>query len=141
MFFLNDQVKKLDACAAKLEPNKTLIPFFFADNYLWQGLHYCNYLGGEKSIVILNNYEASVRYFPVIWNDAKLPDVVIGNMGKEGFCQKWDSGARQVKQKADYILIFGEKPGDKCYDETVKVVWENYLAVAKDRDVTLYKLR
>lgn len=140
MAFLNDQVKKIDVCAEKIEPNKTLVPFYFAD-YLWQGLHYCNYLGGEKDVVILNNYEATVGYFPIIWNGDKLPEVVIGNLKSENVCQKWESRPRPVQKKADYVLMFGEKPGDKCYDDLIRVVWENYVAVARDHDVTLYKLR
>lgn len=140
MVFLNDQVKKLDVCAEKLEPNKTLVPFFFAD-YLWQGLHYCNYLAGEKPIVILNNYEAYVNYFPIIWNNAKLNDVVVGNLQGNVCCQSWTNKSGAKQQKADYVFVFGEKPGDACYESIIKVVRENYVAIAKDHDVALYKLK
>lgn len=138
--FSNKNLKKMEMAFEKLEPNKTLIPFYFAD-YLWQGVHYPNYLGADKAVVVLDNYEANTKYFPIVWNEEKIPEVRVGPRSVEGFCMFWKSGKRPDWKKADYVLIFGEKPGNPCYDEVKKIVEDNYDGIFKKEDIVLYKLR
>lgn len=52
-----------------IEPNSVIMPINVSDN--WTFGHISNYLGVTKPMVILENYEANVGYFPVKWNDDK----------------------------------------------------------------------
>lgn len=57
----------------------TLLPL----NYSYHWLHYNIglYLGAEKKIVVLDNYEASTTHFPVIWKEEVFPGELLGDFG------------------------------------------------------------
>lgn len=54
------------ASAAELtDQGAVVLPFTSTD--FWIREHYSNYLGYDKPLVVLENYEASLNYFPVNW--------------------------------------------------------------------------
>ncbi|MFH2142098.1 MAG: hypothetical protein ABIJ97_06735 [Bacteroidota bacterium] len=44
----------------------------------WLFLHAIEYLGADKSVLMFNNYEANMKYFPVIWKLDPSPFYLIG---------------------------------------------------------------
>lgn len=62
---LNKIAVSCSNAAQKIESNSTVIPFNFHSN--WLTPHFSNYLGIDKSVLILENYEAGQSYFPVNW--------------------------------------------------------------------------
>jgi hypothetical protein len=55
--------------AGKVEPGSVVFPVNFSSN--WILFHVINYLGVERSIVILDNYECGQPYFPLKWKPGK----------------------------------------------------------------------
>lgn len=142
MVFLNSQIKKLEPAMKLIEPNSTLVTAFFADHYFWSGIHYTEYLAGNKPVVILNNYEASSGYFPVLWKELQLPKINVGDLSSEQACFTWKSRSESKDViKADYVLLFGEQPDNECYVNTLRVVEESYILVSKEKDISLFRLR
>uniref|UniRef100_UPI0019616CE7 hypothetical protein n=1 Tax=Okeania hirsuta TaxID=1458930 RepID=UPI0019616CE7 len=45
---------------------------------IWLFMHAADYLGTDRSLVMLGNYEAGLGYFPLIWKADKQPYVHLG---------------------------------------------------------------
>ncbi len=108
-----------------IKPNSVVLPLDFAPaglddhgqkiadrNYLFS--HASQYMGTTKSLIILDNYEANMGYFPVRWNGAVNPYFYLGKA--EGI-ENAPPYARiaEYKQSAgvaiDYVLMW-------CYNDT-----------------------
>jgi hypothetical protein len=140
--FTNDQVKKLDEPMKLIQPNSLVMEAYFANHYLWQGLHYVDYIGANNSIVVLDNYEAEQGHFPVMWNESRLPQVTLGDVTEENSCLLWKTGGKEKqKKKADYFLLYGEQPDNECYKATIEDLEQGYSLIYKIKDVRLYKLK
>ncbi len=60
---LNNQACQLVGISDSIAPNSTVLPVNLSDN--WLQTHFSNYIGIDKPLIILENYEASVGWFPV----------------------------------------------------------------------------
>ncbi len=139
--FINTQLKRLDKPMQLIKPNSVVMQAYFA-NYLWQGTHYVNYMGADKSVVVLDNYEADIGYFPIIWNETKIPHVKFGDTSTENLCFKWKTGGNdRPVVVADYFLCFGESPDDGCYKEIQEVLHNHYTIIYQSLDLRFYKLK
>ena len=73
----------------------------------WMEGHFSNYLGVNKELVILENYEANVGWFPLKWDMEKMPKFMLGtktNIGNIYWTTNWES---KLDKKIDYVLIYG----------------------------------
>jgi hypothetical protein len=84
---LNPMAKQIEASAKYVDKNSVVLPVNHSSN--WLMLHFGNYLAIEKPIIVLDNYEADVRYFPVIWKDYNRPEMGLEN------------------EQIEYILVYG----------------------------------
>lgn len=125
-----------------IEANKTLMPINRTGNWLMG--HYSNYLGAEKALVILENYEATTWYFPVKWNFDVLPNMTIGShICYEYPCLYWPDGAPEHKKEViDYIFIHGRlNLADSCDMFIQKSLDESYALLAENEIGSLYELK
>lgn len=81
---LNGSLKQLDKDAIIIKQadryireNSIVLTINFSDN--WLEIHFSNYLGVEEPMVILENYEASVSWFPILWNKQNFPIELLTN--------------------------------------------------------------
>lgn len=100
------------------------------DLYRGQGFkesHFASYLGLNKELLILDNYEADYGYFPIKWN-SEFPSIDLYNSnGIADDCIKWKSNPGAKKSHSiDYILIYGEKELGPCEKEFLKEIDANY---------------
>lgn len=125
----------------KIKPNTLVLPVNLSDNWL-QG-HFSNYLGAEKPIVILENYEASVGWFPLNWNNEKIPNLTLS--GKKSINSvDWVKGNSKNKEKQiDYICITGniKKIDEPKYSELKTVINEYFKIkhISKNSFVHIYE--
>lgn len=56
----------------QIKPNSVVLPVHYS--HLWHVGHYSNYLGIDKDVVILENYECHNKYFPVRWKKTQPLD-------------------------------------------------------------------
>jgi len=80
---LNANATSIYEAAAYVPDNSIVFPVNLSDN--WLEPHFSNYLGVEKPLVILENYEADVSWFPV----------------------RWKAGMPQNKQPFSFIMLYG----------------------------------
>lgn len=123
-----------------LPENSIVLPLNFSDN--WLHAHFSNYLGIEKNIVILENYEANTEYFPVLWNHAKMPHLQLrGSDGGEG-CYRFVKNKENAPREISHIFVIGhlENRQSDCAIITRNLLEANYLLVAKTEICSLYEI-
>jgi hypothetical protein len=74
--------------------------------------HPLDYLGAEKPLILLDNYEANTGYFPFRWTEKTNPYALLSKEeGIEGQPPYADlAGYREANIKIDYIVFW-------CYKE------------------------
>ncbi|MFV0269307.1 MAG: hypothetical protein ACK5HT_19450 [Draconibacterium sp.] len=145
---LNGTIKKLDKHAQalyetsnKIDNNSIVLPVNLSDH--WIELHLSNYLGADKPLIILENYEAGTGWFPVSWNEEEMPQVLLANHSSaEGIA--WPSNIHSSKSMTiDDVVIFGniEKLQMDKWDELRVILSDNFRLdyTSPDRYVWLYK--
>lgn len=121
---LNGTIKNLDKHAITINntekyilKNSIVLPVNFSDN--WLEPHFSNYLGVNKPIIILENYEASVGWFPIKWNTELMPKLLLSDKKTISGIQ-WPSNPESTNVKQiDYVLLIGnqEKINDSKWEE------------------------
>jgi hypothetical protein len=84
MSFLEEIQKNLSEIAQEtkgfedqIPENATVLPLNYSNN--WLLLHHSNYLGRNKNLILLENYECGTGYFPVQWNPNR-PNFGVGKI-------------------------------------------------------------
>jgi hypothetical protein len=102
---LNKDALSIVEASKYMEPNSLVLPINMTDNWL-EG-HFSNYLGIDKPLILLENYEASVNWFPLKLNWDKLPKVQLDNKdsisGLRWISNPYTSNIKQI----DYVLLYG----------------------------------
>lgn len=138
---LNKVIKECAQLAKQLPANSLVLPLDYSNN--WLQAHYSNYLGADVPLVILENYECNVGYFPLIWNELKIQEITLGNLKTsdiENSNWRTNQYATQEKQ-ADYIFILGENlpTNDSTFKKIGKSLNIYYSLVSKKTYCSLYK--
>lgn len=103
---LNVMAVDCESASAFIEEDGIVLVENFSNN--WLVGHFANYLGIDKPIAILENYEASVGYFPVLWNDEHFPNLTLGNFTQEELSHLgWKTNAANPTKVIEYIFILG----------------------------------
>lgn len=115
--------------ASKLiEKYSTVLPILDARDE-WLYTHSSNYLGVDKPIVIKDNYEAYLNYFPLKWNNSKLKNIYLKN-NKELL-------SHTTINQVDYVYCYGKSVNDTKIDSLLQ---QNYKVIysSKDQKMRLY---
>lgn len=123
-----------------IEPNCVVIPLNYSDN--WIHGHFSNYLGIEKPMIILENYECSTGYFPLLWNEKSIPNTLLGNISiDQQPCKLWKSNTLNAKVYADYIFLLGNigPESDSCNIKIQQNIANYYRLVYETKNCKLFK--
>jgi hypothetical protein len=140
---LNNDAINIHQSGNFIEDNSIVLPVNLSDH--WLQPHFSNYLGVEKPLVILENYEANVGWFPVKWNLGTLPEILLGDKNAiEGL--SWPSGNHSGKKRQiDYILVFGNinKLNTPTWKELKKILSSGFRMIhtSGDGKLILYERR
>jgi len=125
-----------------IDDNSIILPVRNSENGL--DVHFSNYLGINKPQVILENYEATTGYFPLVWNWSEMPMIVLADTVRSELCL-FDRFLqnRPDSMKVDYVIQWGNEPMDECKKALSQLVTQNYDTVyhAEKDNITLYRLR
>lgn len=110
-------------------PNKSVIQTVVLSE-IWFQQHLSNYLGVNKEVILLENYEATLDWFPLMWKDK------ISKFKKNG----------QIPEqmlKPDFIFLYGkdEKVKYRLTDSLKSYLRENMVKVfeSSDKFCSLYR--
>jgi hypothetical protein len=123
-----------------LESNKLVLPLNNSPD--WIQAHFSNYLGLEKPVVILENYEAGRNFFPLRFRFGTMPATLLGAT-HDTLCDYWIHDPGPAFMKADYVFVLGndEDATDTCSLRTHRKLKIEYERIYKEGSVYLYKLK
>jgi hypothetical protein len=109
---LDRHAQSITYASQYINKNSIVLPVNLSDN--WIEPHFSNYLGIEKPMTILENYQASIGWFPLQWNMREIPEIKLGNYNDiNGLF--WPTKVNSVKSKQiDYVVLYGNT--DKIKD-------------------------
>jgi hypothetical protein len=104
--YLSGDAAKIEQAASVMEPYSVVLPVNVSSN--WMQPHFSNYLGIDKPLVVLENYEASLGWFPLCWNAQKMPRLTLS--GKDRLADiGWPTNPVSSEIKPiDYVMIYGQ---------------------------------
>ena len=140
---LNELAIECESISKSIEPNSIVLPLNYSDN--WLHVHFSNYLAVDKPIVVLENYEASVDFFPLQWNTGQIPPLQVGNMDLANLpCSNWtwSHAVNKASKNVDYIFLLREElaPSDSCTQQLQREIKNHYSLLASTKTCKLYKL-
>lgn len=139
---LNKVAINCESVSKHIEPNSIVFPINCDDN--WLVGHFSNYLGIDNPIVILENYELDVGYFPLKWNENSIPNTLLGKIesGKL-FCRQWKCNKQNSRKIINYVFVLGNFPSelDSCNQAIKDIINENYDLVYKNESCNLFKIK
>lgn len=125
-----------------ITPNSIVLPLNYSDNWLHN--HFSNYLGSDKPMIILENYELGTGYFPLKWNEKEIPNTLFGDKKSgELVCLEWKSNEQNQSKQIDYVFIMGSKElrADSCNREVIQTLFDHYTLVYYTESCSLYELK
>lgn len=108
----------------------------------WSQAHFSNYLGIDKSLVILDNYEATMNYFPLLWNIQKLPDFQLGGkpITENPLFLLTPSNKQNQKREIDYLFVLGNWDSTNAeHLKTLQTVSANFIRTYKNEQCIVYR--
>ncbi len=102
---LSKDAELIQQTAQHIEANSIVLPVNFTDNWL-EG-HLGDYVGVDKPIVVLENYEATIGWFPLKWNFDKMPLLLLGEKPPSGDLLWINNTYAPTKKQIDYVMIYG----------------------------------
>jgi hypothetical protein len=123
-----------------IEPNSVVLPLNFTQHWFLHSV--TNYLGADKPMVLLDNYECANNYFPLQWNMQTLPTTLLGNSNTDAFsCAKWPSHSTNHTKTIDYVFILGplENASTDCGNQIKEVLSQHYSLVHQSNNSSLYR--
>jgi hypothetical protein len=120
VIFFHEQLKEEDkeaqeyySLATHIREGSVVMPLRYAHN--WRYSHFSNYLGYEKDVIILENYEASSDLFPVVWEKGYEPFGHMGDIVRVPPCADIDNYISKTGIQIDYIVQWKYTPSqDSC---------------------------
>jgi hypothetical protein len=136
---LNADAKAINETASHISENSIVLPVNLSDN--WLQPHFSNYLGTDKPMVILENYEVTVGWFPLLWN-ANAPSILLGDKKSiNGIV--WNQSNNPKTDQIDYIFFYGnisKRDNENMKDLNELIVSDFVLDYESvDRYIQLYK--
>lgn len=149
---LNKTAVNCNALESYIKPNSIVLPVNCSDN--WLKIHFSNYLGVDKPMIILDNYEAATEYFPLKWDCNITPNTILGNVGmNQTACLEcdpnrynsvqWRSNLNNVVDTIDYVFVLGDPSlnADSCRMDVMNVVRSDYQLLFSNEDCMLYEIK
>ena len=139
---LNDVAKECNNASEYILPNSIVLPINYSDNWLYA--HFSNYLSVDKPMIILENYECGTGYFPLKWNEASIPNTLLGSTPSNKLsCLQWKSNAQNPTRPIDYVFVLGnmDAKADSCNQEIKQILSDNYSLTYHTDNCKLYQLK
>lgn len=138
---LNKNAVTISNSSIYIKDFSVVLPINMSD--IWVEPHFSNYLGADKPLIILENYEASVGWFPVKWNSKKLPRIKLdGQDNVKGI--QWISNINSTKTKEiDYVFLYGKTNNidDTIWEKLRNILSKSFklIFVSEDKYVLIYE--
>lgn len=96
--------------SASIKPGSVVLPFIASDRFIYG--HISGYAGVEQHIILLDNYEAALGYFPLSWKKSRLPNFTLNGQPRVQGCPAWPANTDNDAMEVDYVLLIEDTPSD-----------------------------
>jgi hypothetical protein len=130
MKLLSDESADYASSAKHVREGSVLLPLLYSKNWMTGNLS--NYIGIEKDILVLDNYEANQVHFPLRWKPGRNCYDIIGSYGySDRPCSNLSALKKQTGKDIDYVLLMSQPEGltDTCTVQTMQQLAEGYSLV------------
>jgi hypothetical protein len=142
---------QLEEMASHVPEGNLVIVLNYSGNWLYN--HASGYIGANSRLAVLENYEAGIPWFPVLWNTRRFKiEPFINNLPSNKdlacsyFVNKPDTTFFSIKEKngnlvpVDYVFQIGENldQTNPCSAETFGRLESSYRLVRKNNFCKLY---
>jgi hypothetical protein len=103
---LNKNAVAIEKAEVFIKKNSMVLPVNLSRG--WIEPHFSNYLGLDKPLIILQNYQATLSWFPVQWNHKNLPDISLGELREINHFIWPSNPSSSIKRQIDYVFLYGE---------------------------------
>jgi hypothetical protein len=139
---LNVSACEVEKAASYIPPYSSVLPVNQSGKWIYG--HFSNYLGIDKPMVILENYEAGLNYFPINWNLEKIPRMLFGEADSIPSCLTWNSQMNNNPETVSYVLLIKnmEFKDDSCNTKISEILNRFYERIfnSENNEIELYKL-
>ena len=137
---VNQIAHEIIEASFQIEPNSSVLPI--NDNNYWINGHISNYLGIDKPMIILENYEADLNHFPLIWNREVLPIFHLGDSINEN--EILYTKQSKYKRQIDYVFILTDNANNEMGINELKIKpqldkYYDLILQSIDNSIRLYK--
>lgn len=101
--YLNGHVAEVMEIEKEVRPNTVILPANYTND--WLSSHYSNYLGINKPVVVLENYECNNFYFPLSWKKGVMHHITHSDWGRP---DQLLSHPEKLADTVDYIFVQGK---------------------------------
>lgn len=124
---LSEDANELYLAAPFIDEGKTVLPLNYSGN--WLHSNFATYLGSERKMLVLDNYEASTPHFPMKWKENKEPYEIAGDYANSSQpCLTIDRYEKVSGVRVDYITrwYWNEFLTDSCTLEVDSLLAQNF---------------
>jgi len=132
---LNEEISEILVIERTIRPNTVILPVDYSGN--WLTGHNGNYLGINKPVVLIENYECYNNYFPLYWkNKQQLYEMTNDRWNRLDLILR-ETPPEQLRT-IDYIFVQGRK----SFPDSVKLILqENFQLSIQTENMMLYKAK
>lgn len=138
---LSQEAVSMKTIGKKIKDNSSVAFFNFSGNWLLR--HYSNYIGYDRKVLLLENYEVDQLNFPLKIIDQKFPDFRLGEMRSIKYDPliNWNFGNNQILQ-IKYVVVRGNLDNqlDSNYLPIIDAIQKHYKQIHKIGDLYLFEL-
>ena len=139
---MDQQARVIHHASQFLERNSVVLPVNFSDNWL-QG-HFANYLGADKPVMILENYEASVGFFPLKFKGEEFPYILLRDREELPGISWRNNPGSENRSRITHVFLYGNmsRLEDDAWKELKGILQEECALVHQSEDgfVRLYEV-
>lgn len=93
-----------------IRPGSVVVPFIASDKFILG--HISGYLGVQQNVILLDNYEAALSYFPLSWKKSALPNFTVNGQHHLASCPSWPTNSANAELEVDYVLLVEDRPSE-----------------------------
>jgi hypothetical protein len=141
--FMNNEITNLMKCQSSIKNGAVVLPIVFQKHWLYG--HVSNYLSINKPLVLLENYEASQGYFPVLWKSETLPIINLPIIFNTPTYLDFSGYYQRSGLKVNYVLLWDniKDYSSPQQQQLLNDLNENYQLIYQDisQNIQLFELK